>query len=46
MGSSRMFVLSESPAGYALLKITDEAKFKSVESVDELFKKPEKAKKV
>jgi len=41
-----MFVLSESPAGYALLKITDEAKFKSVESIDELFKTPEKAKKV
>jgi len=41
-----MFVLSESPAGYALLKITDEAKFQSVESVNELFKTPDNAKKV
>lgn len=40
-----MFVLSESPAGYALLKITDEAKFQTVESVDELFNNPDAAKK-
>jgi len=41
-----MFVLSESPAGYALLKVTDDAKFQSVESVNELFKTPDNAKKV
>lgn len=40
-----MFILSETPRGYGLLKITDQNALSSVDSVKELFQTPENAKK-
>jgi nucleolar protein 58 len=40
-----MFILSETPRGYGLLKITDKDALSSVDTVKELFQQPEKAKK-
>ena len=36
----------ESASGYGLLKVTDESHFQSVDAVEELFKTPDKARKM
>jgi nucleolar protein 58 len=41
-----MLILFETSAGYALFKITDEKKLKSVEDISAIFESPEKAQKM
>jgi nucleolar protein 58 len=41
-----MLVLFETSAGYAIFKISDEKKLKSVEDIATMFQTPEKAQKL